>query len=111
MKKGFESMREDLLKEMKDVLDADQYKKFEKALPETPGPGGPPGFFQPKDKDKEGDEQGRRRRRARRTRCEPCPAAYARGQGVRLEPRPAGERAPRSQTALRVAARAEFESV
>ena len=39
---------------MKDVLTADQYEKFEKALPSAPpGPGGPPGFFGPRPKDKE----------------------------------------------------------
>ena len=38
---------------MKDVLTPEQYEKFEKALPEMPGPGGPPGFFGPKPKDKE----------------------------------------------------------
>ena len=49
-------MREDLLKSMKEVLTADQYEKFEKALPEGPGAGGPPGrpgFFQPKEKEKD----------------------------------------------------------
>ncbi len=32
------------MKAVKQVLDADQLKKLEKSLPQSPAPGGPPGF-------------------------------------------------------------------